>query len=155
MPQGTPDGMNASSLTAFRCGLLYATGAFDIADLSGEERAGIAEKKSWFWLGEAVMSAFLAGIIAVPAGCWFAMRTELPLAVIGAAVLFLPLFVFLPKLIRQVMSVDTAAAIEAFGKNEHLRKVFWTLFLALTGLVLARIVDPATAQQVLGVLAGV
>ena len=149
-----PGPVEGSVLTAFRCGLLHATGAFDLADLSGEERAGVAEQKSWFWLGEAVMSAFLAGIIAVPAGCWFATRTELPLAVIGAAVLFLPLFVFLPKLIRQAMQVDTAAAIDAFGKNEHVRKVFWTLFLALAGLVLARIVDPATAQNVLGVLAG-
>jgi hypothetical protein len=149
-----PGPAEGSALTAFRCGLLHATGAFDLADLSGEERAGVAEQKSWFWLGEAVMSAFLAGIIAVPAGCWFATRTELPLAVIGAAVLFLPLFIFLPKLIRQAMQIDTAAAIDAFGKNEHLRKVFWTLFLALAGLVLARIVDPVTAQNVLGMLAG-
>jgi hypothetical protein len=27
----------------------------------------------------------------------------------------------------------------AFGGNEHLRKIFWTLFRALTGLMLARI----------------
>jgi hypothetical protein len=144
----------ADALIAFRCGLLHAMGALDPADLTGEERAEVAEQKSWFWLGEAAMSAFLAGIIAVPAGCWFATRTELPLAVIGAVVLFLPLFIFLPKLIRQAMAIDTAAAIDAFGKNEHLRKVFWTLFLALAGLVLARIVDPATAQNILGILAG-
>jgi hypothetical protein len=142
------------ALTAFRCGLLHATGAFDPAELSGEERAGIAAQKSWFWLGEAAMSAFLAGIIAVPAGCWFATRAELPLAVIGAAVVFLPLFVFLPKLIRWMMQADPAAAIDAFGKNEHLRRLFWTLFLALAGLVLARIVDPVTARDVLGMLAG-
>lgn len=40
------------------------------------------------------MAGVLAGIIAVPAGIWFAGRTELSLAFIGAAVLFLPLFVF-------------------------------------------------------------
>jgi hypothetical protein len=143
-----------SSLTAFRCGLLHAMGALDLTDLSGEELAEVAGQKSWFWLGEAAMSAFLAGIIAVPAGIWFTTRTELPLAVIGAVVLFLPLFVFLPKLIRQAMAIDTAEVIEAFGKNEHVRKVFWALFLALAGLVLARIVDPATAQNILGILAG-
>jgi|SRR5208337_706262 len=150
-----PGPVEGSALTAFRCGLLHATGAFDLADLSGEERAGVAEQKSWFWLGEAAMSAFLAGILAVPAGSWFAARTELPLAVIGAAILFLPLFIFLPKLIRQAMQVDTVAAIDAFGRNEHVRKVFWTLFLALAGLVLARIVDPATAQQIVAALIGI
>jgi hypothetical protein len=155
MSTETPSPVHASALTSFRCGLLYAMGALDPADLSGEERAEVADQKSWFWLGEAAMAAILAGLIAVPAGAWFATRTGLPLAVIGAAVLFLPLFVFLPKLIRQAMQIDTAAAVDAFGKNEHLRKVFWTLFLALAGLVLARIADPATAQSVLGVLAGI
>jgi hypothetical protein len=129
-------------------------GALDLTDLSGEELAEVSDQKSWFWLGEAVMSAFLAGIIAVPAGIWFATRTELPLAVIGAVVLFLPLFIFLPKLIRQAMAIDTAEAISAFGKNEHVRKVFWALFLALAGLVLARIVDPATAQAIVGIITG-
>jgi hypothetical protein len=51
--------------------------------------------------------------------------------------------------------VDTGAVLDAFGKNEHLRKVFWTLFLAIAGLVLARIVDPATAQQIIAALTGV
>ena len=48
----------------------------------------------------------------------------------------------------------SSSEIDAFGRNEHLRKVFWALFLALAGLVLARIVDPATAQNILGILAG-
>jgi hypothetical protein len=74
--------------------------------------------------------------------------TELPLAVIGAAVLFLP------RLMRWAMRIDTGAAFDTFGKNEHLRKIFWTLFIALAGLVLARIVDPTTAQQVIGALTG-
>jgi len=52
------------------------------------------------------------------------------------------------------MQVDAGAAIDAFGRNEHLRKVFWTLFLALAGLVLARIVDPSTAQQIITALTG-
>jgi uncharacterized RDD family membrane protein YckC len=34
------------------------------------------------------------------------------------------------------------------------KKVFWTLFVAMAGLVLARVVDPVTAQQVRGLLRG-
>jgi hypothetical protein len=40
----------------------------------------------------------------------------------------------------------------AFGKNEQVRKVFWTLFVAMAGLVLARVVDPVTAHQVVGII---
>jgi hypothetical protein len=44
--------------------------------------------------------------------------------------------------------------IEAFWKNEQVNKVFWTLFIAMDGLVLARVVDPVTAQQVVGIITG-
>jgi hypothetical protein len=71
---------------------------------------------------------------------------------ISAAVLFLPLFVFMPKLIQCGMKADTKAAIEAFGKNEQVKTVFWILFVAMAGLVLARVVDPVTAQQVVGII---
>ena len=30
--------------------------------------------------------------------------------------------------------------------------VFWTLFVAMAGLVLARVVDPVTAQKVVGII---
>ena len=90
-----PGSSPSSSFTAFRCGLLHAVGGFDANDLSGEERAGITEKKSWFFTGEALMASLMAATIAIPAGSWFAGRTELPLAFIGAGVLFLPLFIFL------------------------------------------------------------
>ena len=46
------------------------------------------------------------------------------------------------------------AAIEAFGKNEQVKKVFWTIFVAMAGLVLARVLDPVTAQQVVGIITG-
>jgi F0F1-type ATP synthase assembly protein I len=100
------------------------------------------------------MAGILAGIIAIPAGFWFAGRTELPLAIIGAAVLFLPLFVFLPRLVRYAMNADTDAVLDAFGRNEQVRKVFWALFIATAGLVLAQVVDPATAQKIVGILTG-
>ena len=74
------------------------------------------------------------------------------LAFIGAAVLFLPLFVFLPKMIQRAMKADTDAAIEAFGKNEQVKKVFWTFFIGMAGLVLARVVDPVTAQKIVGII---
>jgi len=95
-----------------------------------------------------MMASILAGSIAVPAGIFLAGRAEISLAFIGAAVLFLPLFVFMPKLIQHCMKADTEAAINAFGKNEQVKKVFWTLFVAMAGLVLARVVDPGDSSAV-------
>jgi hypothetical protein len=144
-----------SPLRTFWWGVLHAIGLFDLAELTNmEKNADLAEHRAWFGLGEVCMAGILAGIIAVPAGCWFAGRTELPLAVIGAAVLFLPLFVFLPHLIRYVTDADTDAVLAAFGRNEQVRKVFWALFIATAGLVLAQVVDPDTAQKITGILAG-
>jgi hypothetical protein len=34
------------------------------------------------------------------------------------------------------------------------KKVFWTLFMAMTGLILAQVLDPVTAQQVVRMIAG-
>ena len=79
-------------------------------------------------------------------------RAEITLAFTGAAVLFLPLFVFLPKILQQAMKADADAAIEEFGKNEQVKRVFWTLFVVMAGLVLTRVVDPVTAQQVVGII---
>ena len=64
------------------------------------------------------------------------------------------MFVFLPKIMQQAMRADADAAIEAFGKNEQVKRVFWTLFVAMAGLVLARVVDPVTAQQVVEIIPG-
>jgi len=129
-------------------GMLFALGIFDLGALTEAERLNYAEKRHYFWFGEVGMAAILAGIFAVPLGIFLVGRAEFTLAFIGAAVLFLPLFVFLPKLIRWAMKADADAIILAFGKNEQVRKVFWTLFVAMAGLVLARVVDPGTAQQV-------
>jgi hypothetical protein len=52
------------------------------------------------------------------------------------------------------MKADVDAAIEAFGKNEQTKKVFWTMFVSMTGLVLARVLDPVTAQKVVRVITG-
>ena len=41
-----------------------------------------------------------------------------------------------------------------FGKNELVKKVFWTLFISMAGLVLARVVDPVTAQLIVGMITG-
>ncbi len=68
--------------------------------------------------------------------------------------LFLPLFVFLPKVIQRGMKVDAEAIIDAFGKNEQVRKVFWSVFIAMGGLVLARIIDPVTARQIVQAIVG-
>jgi hypothetical protein len=135
-------------------GMLNTFGIFDLSVLTDAEKLDCAEKRHYFWFGEVGMAAILAGVFAVPVGIFLAGRAEITLAFIGAAVLFLPLFVFLPKIMQQAMKADTDAVIEAFGKNEHLKKVFWTLFVAMAGLVLARVVDPATAQQVVGIITG-
>ena len=100
------------------------------------------------------MASILAGGIAVPAGIFLAGLAEITLAFIGAAVLFLPLFVFMPKLIQCAMKADANVVIETFGKNELVKKLFWILFIAMAGLVLARVVDPVTAQQVVGIITG-
>jgi len=117
-------------------------------------RLNHAEKRHYFWFGEVEMASILAGMFAAPLGIFMAGRMESTLAFIGAAVLFLPLFVFLPKLIQRAMKADADAAIEAFGKNEQVKKVFWTFFIGMAGLVLARVVDPATAQQIVGLITG-
>ena len=119
---------------------------------AGEDRRSSTERDSV--LRPASPAPLLAGNIAVPAGIWFAGITALPLAFIGAGTVFLPLFIFLPKLIRQAMLVDTDAVLEAFGRNEQTRKVFWALFVATAGLVLAEVVDPAAAQEILAAITG-
>jgi len=151
-------GRNADLAPATRTfcrGVLHALGMFDPAVMTEEEKAeDPAEYRTWFCLGETGMAALLALNITVPAFFWFAGITVLPLAAIGAAVIFLPLFVFLPKLIRYAMKADTDAVLEQFGKNEQTRKVFWALFIATAGLVLAEIADPAAAQAILAVMTG-
>ena len=135
-------------------GMLSTLGIFDLGALTEAERLNFAEKKHYFWFGEVGMAAILAGIFAVPLGIFLAGRTEISLAFIGAAVLFLPLFVFLPKLIQRAMKADADAIIEAFGKNEQVKKVFWTLFISMAGLFVAQVLDPVTAQQVVGMIMG-
>jgi hypothetical protein len=38
--------------------------------------------------------------------------------------------------------------------NEQVKKVFWALFVAMAGLVLAQVIYPVTAQQVVGIITG-
>jgi hypothetical protein len=135
-------------------GMLNTLGIFDVSTLNDAENVNYAQKRHYFWFGEVGMAGILAGSIAVPAGIWFAGQTEISLAFIGAAVLFLPLFVFMPKLIQCAMKADAEAAINAFGKNDQVKKVFWTLFVAMAGLILAQVVDPVTAQMVVRMITG-
>jgi hypothetical protein len=135
-------------------GMLNTFGIFDFSALTDAERINYAQKKHYFWFGEVGMAAVLAGVFVVPIGIFLAGRTEISLAFISAAILFLPLFVFLPKLIQRGLHADVDVVIEAFGKNEQVKKVFWSLFVVMAGLVLARGVDPVTAQQVVGIITG-
>jgi hypothetical protein len=135
-------------------GMLSTAGIFDPATLSDPERAAYAECRDYFWFGEVVSAAVLAGIFAVPAGMILDTRAGAAPAFTGAAMIFLLLFIFLPRLIRQAMKADTETILAVFGKNEQIRKVFWAIFMALAGLVLAQIADPATAQEVLRLITG-
>ena len=133
--------------------MLNVLGIFDINELNDEEKKNYAEKKHYFWFGEVGMAAILAGTFAFPAGMYLPPGRG-PLAFTGAAMIFLLLFVFLPKILREAMQADPGEILETFGKNEHVRKVFWGVFTALAGLVLAQVLDPATAQQIVGLITG-
>ena len=135
-------------------GMLCTIGIFDLTVLDEEERATCTVKRHYFWFGEVTSAAVLALVFCIPLGLFLAQGTDITLAFIGAAMLFLPLFVFLPRLIRLGMNVDTASILDTFGKNEQVKKVFWTVFAALAGLVLARVMDPVVARQVVGMIAG-
>lgn len=135
-------------------GMVNTIGIFDPAALTEEERSNYAKKQHYFWFGEVASAVVLALVFSVPLGLFLAQRTDITLAFIAAALLFLPLFVFLPRAIQQGMKADTAAILDTFGKNEQVKKVFWTLFMALAGLVLAEVLDPAMAHQIVGILAG-
>ena len=134
--------------------MLNTLGILDLSGLTDAERLNYADKRHYFWFGEVGMASIMAGVFAVPVGIFLAGRAEITLAFIGAAVLFLPLFVFLPKIMQQAMKADADAAIKAFGKNEQVKRVFWTLFVAMAGLVLARVVSRRRRSRWLGLLRG-
>ncbi len=133
-------------------GMLNTFGIFDFSALTDAERINYAQKKHYFWFGEVGTAGILAGMFVVPIGIFLAGRTEISLAFISAAILFLPLFVFLPKLIQRGLHADVDIVIEAFGKNEQVKKVFWSLFVVMAGLVLAKVLDPVSVQQIIGVI---
>jgi hypothetical protein len=134
--------------------VLSTAGIFDPATLTEEERKIFAGNRHYFWFGEVAAAAALAGAITVPLGMFLAEKTGSLLSFTIAAMLFLLLFVFLPKLIRQGMMTDTEMILAIFGKNEQVRKVFWSVFIVLAGFVLAQLVDPVTAQQIVGIITG-
>jgi hypothetical protein len=44
------------------------------------------------------------------------------------------------------------AEIEMSGENVPVKKVFWTSFNGMAGLVLAGVVDPVSSQQIVGMI---
>lgn len=135
-------------------GILSTLGIFDPAVLTEEERTTFSRKRHYFWFGEVFSAAVLAGFLTVPLGIFLAGKTAPPLAITGSALIFLTLFVYLPKLIRSAMKTDTEKVLETFGKNEQTRKVFWSIIVALAGLVLAETLDPVVVQLILTTIAG-
>jgi hypothetical protein len=127
-------------------------GIFDLSALTATERENYAANKHYFWFGEDGMASILAGIFAVPLGIFLAGRAEITLGFTGSALLLLALFIFLPKIFRKRMGEVTDAAIDAFGKNEHLRKIFRALFVAVVGLVMTQVFDPGTVQEMVKII---
>ena len=82
-------------------GMMNTVGIFRMDRLVPEDLEIYTKQPHYFWLGEVGMSAMLAGVFAVPAGCYLAGRTGIALAFILAMIVFMPLFVFLPKLIQR------------------------------------------------------
>jgi hypothetical protein len=136
-------------------GMLNTLGIFDPAVLTDPERAVFAERRDYFWFGEVASAAVLAGVFTVPPGMVLAEKSGYPLSFTIAAMIFLLLFIFLPRLIRQAMKTDTETILNLFGKNEQFRKIFWSVFIILAGFILAQVVDPATAQEILRLLTGI
>jgi len=134
-------------------GILNTIGIFELSSLTETEKENYWGKRHYFWFGDVGMAAILAGIFAIPAGIFLAGKAEITLAFIGAAVLFLPLFVFLPKLIQRAMRADVYSVIETFGKNEQVKRVFWAAFVAVAGIILTKILDPVLAQEILRAIA--
>ncbi|MDO9326545.1 MAG: hypothetical protein Q7T80_16465 [Methanoregula sp.] len=87
------------------------------------------------------MATMRAIVFAARVGIFLVGRAEITLAFIGAAVLFLPRFVFLSIIMPRAMKVDEVAAIGEFVKNEQSERVFWTVFVAMAGSQLVRVVD--------------
>ena len=57
-------------------GMLTTLCVFDFSALTDAEKETSAEKKHYFWFGEVGMAAVIAGMFAVPAGCWLAGRAD-------------------------------------------------------------------------------
>jgi hypothetical protein len=86
------------------------------------EKTVIAQERHYFWFEEVVSAAALAGAVTVPFGIYLTRKNGSVLSLIIAEMIFLLLFIFLPKLIQKGMSTDTDTIIGLFGKNEQVKK---------------------------------
>ncbi|OPX65166.1 MAG: hypothetical protein A4E34_02450 [Methanoregula sp. PtaU1.Bin006] len=69
-----------------------------------------------------------------------------------AAMIFLLLFLFLPKMIRKAMSTDIDTIIQLIGRNKQMKKVFWSVFVILAGFVLTQVLEPEMAREILALI---
>jgi hypothetical protein len=98
-------------------GMLNTAGIFDPAALTDPERAVYAERRDYFWFGEVTSAAVLAGAFTVPLGIYLAGKSGSVLSFTIAAMIFLLLFIFLPRLIRLAMKTDGETVLDLFGKT--------------------------------------
>lgn len=73
-------------------------------------------------------------------------------AICGAGLIFV--FVHLPKLLRRAIKAEAGTVIDTFGKDEPVKRVFWTLLAALAGIVPGEVMDPVPAKQIIGINTG-
>ena len=92
--------------------MLNTLGIFDISVLTDIERLTYAEKRHYFWLERWGWPRCWPVCLRFRSESFIAGRTEITLAFISGAVLFLPFFVFLPKLMQQAMKTDVDAVID-------------------------------------------
>jgi hypothetical protein len=59
-----------------------------------------------------------------------------------------------PDWYYQVKQCTMGSSLAAGRRSPLIKKVFWTLFVAMAGLVMAWVVDPVTAQQVVRIITG-
>jgi hypothetical protein len=134
--------------------MLNTLGIFVVSMLSDAEIVNYTQEKHYFWFGEVMMASNLAGALQFLLGSGLRERPRSPWHLLGLRYCSYLSSSLCLKLVQCAMKADADAVIDAFGKNEQVKKVFWSLFVAMAGLVPARVVDPVTAQQVVGQIAG-
>jgi hypothetical protein len=108
----------------------------------------VRARRSCEWRAERASIRLASEYGTVPAGFVLLDGASPARAFTGAALIFLLLFVFLPKIIRYAMKADTETIFIAFGKNEQVKKCVLEHLRRARRMVLAGTIDPAIVQTI-------